>query len=293
MCYSIFMSTILDCRPLRTLVEGELATEVSRIKNEYNTTLTTVIIQVGERADSSAFIRAKKKMADKLGVVIRHVQFPETISEKELLEAVQAVAGDELVHGIIVQLPLPPHIDKDRIINSIPAHKDIDGLTATNIQLTWEGRQHAIVPATTRGILSICRHFGIPLEGKKVVIMGRSTLVGKPTAIACMQENATVTIAHSKTPNITEVTKLADVLIVAIGKPHFIDHSYIRAGQTIIDVGISFVDGIMKGDVHPKVADHLGNDGKITPVPLGVGQMTVASLFQNLVQGFLQSKNLL
>lgn len=287
------MSSILDCRPLRKKIEAELIAEITRISEEYHEHLTGVIIQVGERADSTAFIIAKKKLAEKLGVAIRHIKFPETVSEKELLEAVQAVAVDSHVHGIIVQLPLPSHIDKDRIINAIPAHKDIDGLTAINIQRTWEARTSAIVPATTRGILTLCREFGVVLEGKHVVILGRSTLVGKPTAVMCTTQNATVTVCHSKTPNLSDITKTTDVLIVAIGKPHFITKDYIRAGQTIIDVGITFVDGVMKGDVHPEVIDHLGNNGSVTPVPFGVGQMTVASLFQNLVQGFLQSKNLL
>lgn len=241
-----------------------------------------VIVQVGKREDSTAFISAKKAFAKKLGIKETHVELSEDITQEEMVSVIKKHNADKTVNGIIVQLPLPLHIDADAVIEAIDTSKDVDGLSSYNIKGWISGREDAIVPATTRGIKELLEFYKIDLFSKKVVMIGRSSLVGRPTAFMCLNQNATVTICHSKTKNLEEEAKSADVLIVAIGKPKFIGKKHVSKDQIIIDVGITRMpDGSLSGDVDFENVKDIA--GMITPVPGGVGQMTVLALFENLV----------
>lgn len=242
-----------------------------------------VIIQVGNREDSTAFIAAKRAFAKKLGVKEIHVQLDEKVTQAELISSIQKHNADQDVHGIIIQLPLPLHIDSDAVIDTIDRRKDVDGLTSHNVKRWMNGHPDAVMPATTRGIKELLEHYNVGLFGKKVTMIGRSALVGKPTAFMCLNQNATVTICHSKTHELEKQTKNADVVIVAIGKPAFIGKKYLSKGQVVIDVGITRLpDGKLSGDVNFEEVKDLVE--MITPVPGGVGQMTVLALFENLVE---------
>lgn len=252
---------------------------------------TLAIIQVGDRPDSTAFIRAKKVFAAVIGIKERHIQTTESVSQDELVGIIKECNADKDIRGIIVQLPLPIGIDRDAVIDAIDPKKDVDALTAANIKRWVEGHENAIMPATARGIRTLLQRYKIELFGKKVTVVGRSMLVGKPVITMCLNENATVTVCHSKTPDLETETKSADVLIVAVGRPGLIQAAHVKKGQVVIDVGINKITGEklddeiegtrLVGDVNfEKVS---GKVAAITPVPGGVGPMTVFSLFENLL----------
>lgn len=282
------MSTlILDGRATRDALIPGLMKRVKALS--YVPTLA--IIQVGDRPDSTAFIRAKKAFAKKIGIGEKHIQTTETVSQSELIDIIKECNADKGIHGIIVQLPLPIHLDRDAVIDAIEPKKDVDALTAWSVKRWLEGREDAIMPATARGIRTFLKMYKIDLFGKKVTVIGRSMLVGKPLITMCLNENATVTVCHSKTPDLAKETKWADVLIVAAGKQGLIQAKHVKRGQVIIDVGINSVTGEklddeiegvrLVGDVDfEKVSKKVA---AITPVPGGVGPMTVFSLFENLV----------
>ncbi len=237
-----------------------------------------VILQVGNRTDSDSYIKAKKSFAQKIGVKEIHVNFDEKISQEELIEAVKKYNEDKSVNGIIIQLPLPPQINSEIVLNLIDPKKDIDGLNCAT----------KFLPATARGIRELIKFYKIELAGKKVTVLGRSKLVGEPVARMCHEEGAIVTVCHSKTENIPEKAQAADILIVAIGKPNFVDKKYVKEGQIVIDVGITrHSEGKLIGDVNfDEVKDIVQ---MITPVPGGVGQMTVLALFENLIDACYDS----
>jgi methylenetetrahydrofolate dehydrogenase (NADP+) / methenyltetrahydrofolate cyclohydrolase len=237
-----------------------------------------VILQVGNREDSDSYIKAKKFFAQKIGVKEIHVSFDENINQEELVEAIKKYNADDSAQGIIIQLPLPSHINTETILNLIDPKKDIDGLNCAT----------KFLPATARGIKELIKFYKIELAGKKVTVVGRSKLVGEPTAKMCHEEGAIVTVCHSKTENMTQKTKGADILIVAIGKSNFIGKEYVKEGQIVIDVGITrHNDGKLVGDVNfDEVKDIVQ---MITPVPGGVGQMTVLGLFENLIDACYDS----
>jgi methylenetetrahydrofolate dehydrogenase (NADP+)/methenyltetrahydrofolate cyclohydrolase len=282
------MSTlILDGRATREALMPELIKRTQAL----SFTPTLCIIQVGDRPDSTAFIRAKKAFAKKIGVKEKHIQVTESIPQSELIDIIRECNADKAIQGIIVQLPLPIHIDREVIIDAIDPKKDVDALTAFNVKRWFEGREDAIMPATARGVRTLLKQYKIDLFGKKVTVIGRSMLVGKPIITMCLNENATVTVCHSKTPDLVKHTKTADVLIVAAGKSGLIQAKHVKKGQAVIDVGINTVTGEKLDDeiegtrlvgdvdfskVHKRVA-------AITPVPGGVGPMTVLSLFENLI----------
>lgn len=240
------------------------------------------IIQVGNRPDSTSYIKAKKSFAKKIGINEIHIQLDESVSQDEVINIIKKYNEDNSVQGIIVQLPLPIGLSSEIIINSIDSRKDVDGLTPLNIKRLVDGNENAIISATARGINQLLKFYNIDLFAKKVTVVGRSTLVGKPIALMCLNENATVTVCHSKTNNLEDETKKADVLIVAIGKPNFIGKNHVKSGQIVIDVGISRqTDNTLTGDVNFEEIKDIVE--MITPVPGGVGQMTVLALFENLV----------
>lgn len=248
------------------------------------------IIQVGDREDSNAYIRAKTRFAEKLGIPVKHIKLPETISEKELIVKVWECNENEEVKGIIVQLPLPIELDQDAVIEAISPKKDVDALTSTNVKMWLDGREDALLPATTRGVKELLEYYKVDLFGKHVVVVGRSMLVGKPLAAFALNQNASVTICHSKTNDLANHTKKADILIVAAGKPRLITAAHVGEGSVVVDVGINSVKGEkleeeidgrkLVGDTDYDAIVTIAS--AITPVPGGVGPMTVLALFENL-----------
>lgn len=279
------MAILLNGKKLSQLIAEDLKKKIS-LESQVK---TLVIIQIGDVAESNIYIDRKKKFGAHIGVTVIHKQYEETVSEDTVISDIQIYNTDTSVHGIILQLPIPDHIDKNKIIESILPNKDVDGLTATNVKHLYTDDAKGFIPATTRGIISLLEHHDISISGKKVVIVGRSTLVSKPTALLCVSKDATVTICHSKTKNLQDETKKADILIVATGHKHLITKEYVSEQQVIIDVGINALEDVdgersIVGDVD---FEHIKDTAyAITPVPGGVGPMTVASLFQNVVEGY-------
>jgi methylenetetrahydrofolate dehydrogenase (NADP+) / methenyltetrahydrofolate cyclohydrolase len=242
---------------------------------------TLALFQIGDNPASTAYINQKKAFAERVGATVVHRHFTEGVSFAEVAEAIRSDNADDSIDGIILQLPVPPHIDGQALIELISPVKDVDGLTNENQRLLAEGRP-GLVPATARAVMFILDFYGIAVAGMKVAVLGRSRLVGAPAALLLAARGANVTVCHSKTENTREVTRAADIVVVAIGKPGLIGADYIKPGATVVDVGITRVDGRLVGDVdHPAVG---AIAGALTPVPGGVGPVTVLSLFDTLVQ---------
>ncbi len=271
-------ATILSGIDARTARIPLLVEQIKKLSR----TPTLAIIQVGDRSDSTAYIRAKKTFAQKIGVHINHIHFPVDVSQDKVVRTIGECNTTDGIAGIIVQLPLPEHIDRTVVIEAIAPEKDVDGLTQTNYRKLLNGEASAILPATARGVRELCTHYLIPLKGKKVAVVGRSLLVGTPIAILCKQSGADVIVCHSKTVDLAHETSKADVVIVAVGKPNLITAEHVKVGAIVIDVGISKLDdGTIHGDVdYPAVREVAS---AITPVPGGVGPMTVLGLFENVV----------
>jgi len=270
------MATIIDGRKTREIRLPDLISKVKRLSY----TPKLAIVQVGDRPDSTSYIRAKKIFAKKIGVEVEHQQYPPTISQAELLVQINLMNSRKDIQGIIIQLPLPTHIDREIVINSILPYKDVDALTSANVA-RWMGGK-GIIPATARGIKELFEQYAISLKGKAITVVGRSDLVGKPIAVMCANEGAKVTVCHSKTVDLVADTKNADILIVATGKPKLIRKEHVNPRQIVIDVGISRI-GLeqLVGDVDfTQVSDIVK---AISPVPGGVGPMTVLALFENLI----------
>ncbi len=232
------------------------------------------IIQVGDRADSTSYIKAKMAFAEKVGINARHIHLVESVSQETLIGEIKKLNSDPSVKGIIVQLPLPAQIDRDIVINTIEPCKDIDGLTSTQVVRLSEGRPNAIVPATARGVMDLLDYYKIDVNGKRVTVIGRSALVGKPLAQLFKNAGSIVTVAHSKTVDLVAETSSADILVVAVGKANLITARHVKPGQIIIDIGRD-VD-------FEAVKTIIGSTGAITPGIGGVGPMTVLALFENL-----------
>jgi methylenetetrahydrofolate dehydrogenase (NADP+)/methenyltetrahydrofolate cyclohydrolase len=260
--------------------------KVSKLKTEFKTldfVPCLAIVQVGSRPDSTAFIRAKQNLAKKLEVGTKLINLEENISTDAIIELIQSLNTDNSINGIIVQLPLPSHINAYEVIESIDPKKDVDAMTSLNVKNWLLGKEGCLWPATARGLIEMFGYYNIDLAHKNVVIIGRSLLVGKPIAMMCLSQNATVTVCHSQTLNIKEKTKTADIIIVATGCKRLLTADYVKAGQIIIDVGISKNDeGSLVGDVDFDTVSNIVE--AITPVPGGVGPMTVLGLFENLLQ---------
>ncbi len=274
------MPQILSGTTLRDTVREELKHTISQcIKKP-----TLVIIQVGDRPDSNTYIKQKKLFGESIGAVITHILFQNSVTHTELVQEIERHNNNSNVHGILVQLPIPKHLDTGKIIETINPHKDIDGLTSYNTKLLINGKGDGHVPATSRSIISLLDFYTISIEGKHVVVVGRSNLVGKPTALALLQRDATVTIAHKETKDLATITRQAEILVIAIGDARFINEKYVSPGQIVIDVGINLVEGKLVGDVDFDAIKEIIS--AISPVPGGVGPMTVASVFQNLLDAY-------
>lgn len=275
------MAIIIDGKKISTDIKDELKEQVSKL-NQKGIEITLAVIQVGNDPASSVYVGNKKKACEYIGIKSLSYELPETITQEELLDRIKALNEDQSVNGILVQLPLPKHLNEELVINTIAPEKDVDGFHPQSVGNLSIG-QKGFVSCTPAGVIQLLKRSGISMEGKECVIVGRSNIVGKPMAMLMLQENATITICHSRTKNLEEVTKRADILIVAIGKPLFINKSHVKDGAVVIDVGIHRNENNkLCGDVDyesvlPKVS-------AITPVPGGVGPMTIAMLMSNCVQ---------
>jgi methylenetetrahydrofolate dehydrogenase (NADP+)/methenyltetrahydrofolate cyclohydrolase len=273
------MAKILDGRKIREERIPQLKAEFSKLPN----VATLAIIQVGDRADSNTYINQKKKLAEKLGVKIWHLKFDTNIDQKQVWSEIENLNKDEEIQGIIVQLPLPEGWDKKEVIEKIDPIKDVDGLTSVNQNKLINGDLAGLIPATARGVLTMLDYYGVELKNKKVVVVGRSELVGKPIAILLEKRGAIVTVCHRQTSNVLAETEKADIVVVAAGSPKLLTKEGVKAGQIIVDVGINKMeDGHLSGDVDFINVENIVE--AISPVPGGVGPLTVLSLFENLLQ---------
>ncbi len=272
------MAKIIDGKRISAEVKDECKERVKREKLD----ITLAVIQVGNDPASTVYVGNKKKACDYIGIHSLSYELSQETSEKELLELVEKLNRNDDVHGILVQLPLPEHIDEDKVIQTISPKKDVDGFHPQSVGALSIG-QPGFVSCTPAGIIQLLKRSGVEIEGKECVIVGRSNIVGKPMALLMLRENATVTVCHSRTKDLKEVTKRADILIVAIGKPKFITADYVKEGAVVIDVGIHRNDNNkLCGDVDFDSVAPLAS--AITPVPGGVGPMTIAMLMNNCVE---------
>ena len=275
------MAQLIDGKLISQQIKDELKEEVAQFKAE-GIDICLAVIQVGCDPSSSVYVRNKKKACAYIGVESRSYELPEETSEEELIKLVEELNADESVNGILVQLPVPDHIDEDKIIRTISPDKDVDGFHPVSVGRLWIGEK-GFLSCTPAGIIQLLKRSNISIEGKECVIIGRSNIVGKPMAALLLRENGTVTVAHSRTKDLKEVAKRADILIVAIGKERFITSEYIKEGAVVIDVGMHRDEANhLCGDVD--FADVEPHSSAITPVPGGVGPMTIAMLMNNCVE---------
>lgn len=274
------MTQIIDGKLISSQIKDEVKERVAALKAK-GRKVTLAVILVGEDPASQVYVNNKKKACEYCGINSESFELPETTSEGELLSLIDKLNKDADVDGILVQLPLPKGIDEDKVIMAIDPAKDVDGFHISNVGSLCVGRK-GLVSCTPAGIIELLKRYNITIEGKECVVIGRSNIVGKPMALLLLRENGTVTVCHSRTKDLKDVTKRADILVVAIGKPKFIDASFVKDGAVVIDVGIHRnEEGKLCGDVDfDSVKD---KTSAITPVPGGVGPMTIAMLMNNCV----------
>ncbi|MCI7042638.1 MAG: bifunctional methylenetetrahydrofolate dehydrogenase/methenyltetrahydrofolate cyclohydrolase FolD [Lachnospiraceae bacterium] len=275
------MAKIIDGKSISLQIKDELKEKAAALK-EQGISVTLAVIQVGNNPASTVYVNNKKKGCEYIGIGSLSYELPEETSEEELLSLIRELNERKDVNGILVQLPLPSHIDEDKVIKTIDPKKDVDGFHPQSVGALCIG-QPGFVSCTPAGIIQLLKRSGIEIAGKECVILGRSNIVGKPMALLMLRENATVTVAHSRTKDIKEVTKRADILIVAIGKPKMITRDYVKDGAVVIDVGINRDENNkLCGDVDFQDVEPVCS--AITPVPGGVGPMTIAMLLHNCME---------
>lgn len=273
---------LIDGKKISAEIKDELKEQVAALR-EQGTTICMAVIQVGDDKASSVYVANKKKACAYIGIESLSYELPESTTEDELLALIDELNKNEKVNGILVQLPVPKHIDEDKIIRAIDPKKDVDGFHPENVGYLNIG-QPGYVSCTPAGVIQLLKRSGISISGKECVVVGRSNIVGKPMAALLLRENGTVTVCHSRTQNLAEVTKRADILVVAIGKPLFITKEFVKEGAVVIDVGIHRDENNkLCGDVDFESVAPITS--AITPVPGGVGPMTIAMLMYNCVNG--------
>jgi len=278
------MALVIDGKKISQEIKDEIKEKAARLR-EQGTEICLAVIQVGNDPASTVYVGNKKKACEYTGIKSVSVELPEDTKEQELLDVIHRMNEDAHINGILVQLPLPKHIDENKIIEAISPLKDVDGFHPMNVGSLWTGKK-GFLSCTPYGVIQLLKRSNIEIDGKHCVIVGRSNIVGKPMAQLLLRENGTVTIVHSHTKNIREITKQADILVVAVGKPRFIKKEDIKEGAVIIDVGINRDENNkLCGDVD--YADVFEKAGAITPVPGGVGPMTIAMLMTNCLEAVL------
>lgn len=269
---------ILDGKSLSAKVKDELKGNV----NSYFQTPILAVVTIGDDAASEVYVKNKKKACEYVGMSFLHLDYASCVKEEVVIKKIKQLNKDKSINGIIVQLPIPDNFNVSKIINTIDPAKDVDGLTNTQAGKLIQNEK-CLIPCTPKGIMEIFKEYKIDLEGKHVVIVGRSNLVGKPLMLECLNKNATVTMCHSKTKDLKKYTKDADILVVAVGKKYLIDKTMVKKDSVIIDVGINRIDGKLYGDVNPNVEEVCEY---LTPVPGGVGPMTVSMLLKNTFEAY-------
>ncbi|MFS5713489.1 bifunctional methylenetetrahydrofolate dehydrogenase/methenyltetrahydrofolate cyclohydrolase [Streptococcus agalactiae] len=281
------MTELIDGKALSQKMQAELGRKVERLKEQHGIIPGLAVILVGDNPASQVYVRNKERSALEAGFKSETLRLSESISQEELIDIIHQYNEDKSIHGILVQLPLPQHINDKKIILAIDPKKDVDGFHPMNTGHLWSGRP-MMVPCTPAGIMEMFREYHVDLEGKHAVIIGRSNIVGKPMAQLLLDKNATVTLTHSRTRNLSEVTKEADILIVAIGQGHFVTKDFVKEGAVVIDVGMNRDEnGKLIGDVVFEQVAEVAS--MITPVPGGVGPMTITMLLEQTYQAALRS----
>lgn len=274
------MAEKIDGKALSESIRVRLKEEAERYRSEKNCEIGLAVVLVGENPASQVYVRNKIKACEEVGIRSFAYYLNETVSEAELIELVDALNADPKVHGILVQLPLPGHIDEARVLDRIDFRKDVDGFHSVNAGNLLLGKP-CLTACTPTGCIELIKSTGTKIAGSHAAVVGRSNIVGKPMALLLLQENATVTVCHSRTTDLAEVTRRADILVVAVGRANFIKPDMVKPGAVVIDVGMNREDGKLCGDVDPAVGDVAGY---LTPVPGGVGPMTITMLMKNTIK---------
>lgn len=273
-------AALLDGKKFSAQVEEQLACRIARLKKQ-NVTPGLTVILAGEDPASQTYVRNKEKACERLGLYSHTVRLPENVSQETLETAIAQANADPAIHGILVQLPLPAHLDSEHALAMIRPEKDVDGFHDINMGRLVRGTD-GVIACTPKGVMRLLESAGITLAGKEAVVVGRSNIVGKPMALLLLQQNATVTVCHSRTADLSAHTRQADILVAAVGRPGFITAEMVREGAVVVDVGINRVDGKLCGDVDFEAVAQKAS--YITPVPGGVGKMTIAMLMENTVE---------
>ena len=274
------MEKILDGKAFANELGQNLKEKVNNLKKE-GITPHFCVINIGDNPASKIYVRTKKRRADKMGIIQDIYQLPADTKQEEALALIDKLNADPEINGVMVQLPAPKQIDADELLERIDPNKDVDGLTPINVGHLWMG-DHFVEPATAEGIIALLKHYEIPLAGKKAVVIGRSNIVGKPMAALLLEENATVTICHLYTENLAEITKQADIIVSATGQAFLVTADMVKDGAVVVDVGMNHVDGKLVGDVDFDSVKEKAS--YITPVPGGVGPLTVQFLMEAVVK---------
>lgn len=270
---------ILDGAKTAELIRKEISEEIK----DKNLNVTLAIFYAGSNPASAIYVNNKVKACDEVGIKAIIYRFDDNVSQIEIINKIKECNNDKNINGIMVQLPLPNHLDEEEVVNTIRYDKDVDGLGIVNQGKLFKG-QECINPATAKGIITLLKYNNISIAGKNACVIGRSILVGKPVSMLLLKENATVTMCHSRTVNLKEITKKADILVVAIGKPKFVTSDMVKKDGVVVDVGINRVEGKVCGDVDFDSVFEVAS--YISPVPRGVGPMTIATLLQNTLECF-------
>lgn len=280
---------IISGKELSARLKADMAAEVATFPEKYGRVPHLVVILVGDDPASVSYVTGKAKASEVVGIRNTTIRKPDTISEEELLSLIRELNADDTVDGILVQLPLPKHISEARVIETISKEKDVDGFHPLNVAALWQ-KQPCVLPCTPNGIIKMLKSAGVQIEGKRAVVIGRSNIVGLPVAKLLLDQNATVTIAHSRTRNLPDLTRQAEILVVAIGKPRFVTADMVSEGTVVIDVGVNRdpQTGKLCGDVDFAAIEPKAS--VITPVPGGVGPMTICCLMENTIECFLNKQ---
>jgi methylenetetrahydrofolate dehydrogenase (NADP+)/methenyltetrahydrofolate cyclohydrolase len=275
---------ILSGKDLASRLKENLRSYVKDLEEVTGTTPHLAVIIVGDNPASQSYVKGKSKACEEVGIRNTTISLPEDVTEHELIQNIDSLNLNPDVHGILVQLPLPSDIDEYRVMNCISPEKDVDGFHPVNVDALYTSKHNGIYPCTPKGIIHLLRDANIDIPGKNAVVIGRSNIVGLPVAKLLLDNNATVTICHSKTQNLKDITSKADILVVAIGKAKFVTEDMVKPGAVVIDVGVNRIDGKLVGDVDfDTVKDKASY---ITPVPGGVGPMTIECLLENTIYCF-------
>ncbi|KAK8487103.1 hypothetical protein V6N11_084449 [Hibiscus sabdariffa] len=289
---------VIDGKAVAKQIREEIGADVSKLKEAIGVVPGLAVILVGDRKDSATYVRNKKKACESVGINSFEVHLPDDAPEEEVLKFISDFNADPTVHGILVQLPLPSHMNEQNILNAVTIEKDVDGFHPLNIgRLAMRGREPLFVPCTPKGCIELLHRYGVDIKGKRAVVIGRSNIVGMPAALLLQREDATVTIVHSRTKNPEEITRQADIIISAVGQPNMVRGNWIKPGAVIIDVGINPVEDAssprgyrLVGDVCYEEACEIA--AAVTPVPGGVGPMTIAMLLSNTLSSAKRAYNI-